>query len=330
MTAHLQQQDLNRAVAEFITPVDTYLQAGWTIDEALAEIRRRDIQSSVVYFYVVDSGFRLVGVLPSRKLLLADPKSKVGEVMDTPVISLPQTATLAEAMEEFALRRLLALPVVDSAGRLLGIIDVQLYAEEAVDLAEVTRVADLFQLMGISVQQLKKGAVWPSFRVRVPWLVLNIISGLTCAAIAFVFKEVLDKVLVLAMFIPLVLTVSESVSMQSMTLTLQFLHGIRSPLSRLGSRFSLEGRTALLLGAACATIVGLAATFWPGGAHAVGVIMLSIVVAMTVAAVLGTVLPIVLHSVKLDPRVAAGPVVLMIVDMLTTAVYLGLATLLLI
>lgn len=322
-------QDFDRKVGEFVTPIETALRSDWTINQALDVLRQRQIQQQVVYFYVIDADENLQGVLSSRRLLLSSPDAKLADIMDKPVISIPASATLAEAMEEFAMRRLLALPVVDDNGKLLGIVDVQLYAEEAVDLAEATRVNDLFQLMGLSVQQLKKGGVWPSFNARAPWLMLNIGSGLVCAAVAAVFQEVLGKFLLLAMFIPLVLTLSESISMQSMTLTLQYLHGMRSPWQMLKRRFAQEYKTAVMLGAVCGLIVGLAATFWPDSMQPVWIIMLSIFFAMFASASFGTLLPIGLHARKLDPKVAAGPVVLMLVDMVTTTIYLGLGTLLL-
>jgi len=330
MPKALHQEDLDRSVREFVVPVETHLRHDWTVAHALDNLRQREVRHQIIYFYVVDEDHKLLGVLPTRKLLLARPESRLGDLMNRPVISIPESATLAEAMEEFAIRRLLALPVVDDQGRLLGILDVQLYADEAVDLAEATRVQDLFQLIGLSVQQLRRGRVWPQFRARMPWLLCNIASGLACAAIAAVFHVVLRNVLMLAMFIPLVLTLSESTSMQSMTLVLQYLHGGAAVAKKVRERLATEWKTAGLLGLGSALVVGAFAMLWSGGLGAVGVIMLSLLLSISFAALLGTILPVILHRCKLDPRLAAGPVVLMIVDVATTAVYLALGTLFLV
>lgn len=327
--AELRTKDLDKPVRDFLQPVDTHLRKDWTVGQALTGLRERQIGNQITYFYVVDADHRLQGVLPTRKLLLSAPEARLEDLMHKPALSLHQDMTLAEAMEEFAMHRLLALPVVDDVGKLLGIVDVQLYAEEAVDLAEAHRTADLYQLIGVSVQQLRRVKTFPAYRARLPWLLGNIVSGLICAVIAAVFQDVLAKVLLLAMFIPLVLTLSESVSMQSMTLALQFLHGVRAPMQRMGRRLVAEWKTVALLAVSCGTLVAMAATFWPQGFEAAGVILLSIALSMTVAATLGTVIPISLHRRKMDPRVAAGPMVLMLVDIVTTAVYLGLATILL-
>jgi len=324
----LQAKDLDRPVREFVSPVETHLQIDWTVQQALDNLRQRRIASPITYFYVVDAAGALKGVLPARKLLFNDPQARLAELMQGSTVSLSQDMTLGEAMEEFAIHRLLALPVVDEQQRLLGIIDVQLYAEEAMDLAEADRLADLFQLIGLTAHQLRHGGVWASFRARMPWLLGNVVSGLICAAVAALFQEVLGRVLLLAMFIPLVLTLSEAVSMQSMTLTLQYLHGVTTPMRRLRMRLLSEWKTALLLSVVSSVLVALAAAFWPHAdtVRAAGVILLSIFIAMIVSATLGTVVPFSLHLRKHDPRVAAGPTVLMLGDVIATTVYLGLAT----
>lgn len=325
----LLSQDLERPVREFISPVETQLQIAWTVSQAIDDLRQRNITSPLTYFYVVDEQGRLAGVLPTRKLLLSPPQTPLVELLPEQAVSLPQNTTLAEAMEEFAIHRLLALPVVDDAGKLLGVIDVQLYAEEATDLAEANRLSDLYQLIGLSAQQLR-GRGMTSFRARMPWLMGNIFSGLACAAVAAIFHHVLGAVLMLAMFIPLVLTLSEAVSMQSMTLTLQYLHGASSPMKRLRMRLLSEWRTALLLSVCSAVLVAAAAMFWQNGLRVSGVILASVLVSMVISATLGTIIPFSLHLRKLDPRVAAGPMVLMLSDIIATTFYLALATILLV
>jgi magnesium transporter len=322
----MHQEDLNRPVSDFITPVETWVRADWTVQEALENLRTRQIQHPITYFYVVDQEHRLKGVLPARGLLLSPGNTPLAELVSTKLVTIPQDSSLAEAMEDFAIHRLLALPVVDGQGRLLGIIDVQLYAEEAVDLAEANRLADLFQLIGLSAKDLRKGGVWPALNSRLPWLMGNVVSGLLCAGIAAIFKPVLASYLLLAMFIPLVLTLSESVSMQSMTLTLQYLHGSSAPLRKLKRRLNVEWRTAALLGLACGMVAAVTASFWSSSLAPAGIIGLSICLSMLFSGMLGAGAPILLHLLRLDPRLAGGPVVLMLSDVLTTALYLGLAT----
>ena len=320
----LQEQEISAPVRDFVTPVETVVRVDQTIADALQLLRTRRIEQKVVYFYAVDADNRLQGVVSTRALLLSGPASKVGDVMSTVVVSLPETTTLGDAMELFAMHQLLALPVVDGENRLIGTVDVGVYVEEVFEMAEWNRRADLFQLIGLSLARTK--SPWAAFRMRMPWLLCNIAGGIACAIIAAVFSNVLHNVLLLAMFIPLVLTLSESISMQSAMLSLQHLHTETTAWKRVLRRAAVEWQTAVGLGAASGILVALAAIFWPNGLHAAGVIGLSILASMVTAATVGTVVPVLLHKLRLDPKVAAGPVALSIADVTTTTLYLGLST----
>ena len=124
------------------------------------------------------------------------------------------------ASEYFASRKLLAFPVIEDNGTLVGVVDVSLFTNEVIDLARQT-YDDIFQLLGVHATAMR--TPWTAFLDRFPWLLSNIVGGLLCAAIASQFEVLLEHVVVLALFIPIVLALAESVSMQSATLTLQVL-----------------------------------------------------------------------------------------------------------
>jgi len=322
----IQPYELKKAVTAYTKPVETTLRSDQSVGEAMASLRQRKIKSKVIYFYVIDISGALQGVVSTRALLLSEPNTPIKQIMDHPVISVPSNASLELAMEMFAMHRLLALPVVDEQQKLLGTLDVQLYADEIFDMAETSRMADIFQLIGLSVQQMRESNAWRSFASRMPWLSCNLVGGIVCAIIGAYFELVLEQVLMLAMFVPLVLTLAESISVQAVTLGLQQLHSPGVQWSNVLLRLLREWKTALLLGLASGFVVGVSALFWGQGINAPAVIGLSITITMVLAATLGTLLPAVLHAVKLDPKVAAGPVVLMFTDIITLTCYLGLAT----
>ena len=330
MMGRPQKRDLAQVVATFVTPVEAPLRVEMTVAEAMKALRAHPPSHKIVYFYILDGTDRLAGVVSTRKLLLSPADRKLGELMDTPAIAVLASATLHEALEKFSVHQLLALPVVDGDDRLVGTIDVQLYAEEAIDLAESHRLHDLFQLLGLSVQEYRRDSAWGGFARRMPWLLCSVAGGTACAIVASRFQQVLAGVILLAMFIPLVLTLSESISMQSMSLTLYLLHGPNAQWRRLLRRGAKEWHTAVLLGLACAVCVTLVASLWGPGVLPVTVIGISVAASMVCAATIGVVLPVCLHVMKLDPHVASGPLVLMLGDVVTTTVYLGLATWLLI
>jgi magnesium transporter len=318
--------DLDRPVRDFVRPVATTLEAHLTAGAAIDVLRSRKIEERILYFYVIDGEGRLQGVLPTRRLLLAPTDAKLTDLMHTPVHSVAADRPMREAMEMFTRRRHLALPVVDADGRMLGAVDIRLYADEAVDMAGRIHQADVYQLIGVSLEQYEQGSPLGAYRLRMPWLVANMLGGLACAAIATWLGEVLEEVLVIAAFIPLVLTLSESVAIQSLTLGLQHMHASTIAWADLRPVLVREWAATPLLGITCAVIVGLAALLWAGSWSAPLAIGGVILVVMVLAATIGVCVPLLLHVVRLDPKVAAGPLVLMLVDTATMLIYLSAAT----
>ncbi len=275
---------------------------------------------------MLDTDDPLLGVASTRDLLLADPRQKVSEIMKRSVISIPDSMTLEDALEFFAMYRLLAFPVVDRDNRLLGAIDVQQYTDEVLDMTATDRMADLYQFVGFSVEQARQQTAFAGYKSRMPRLFCNMGAGVACAIIAAFFERTLSEVVVVVMFIPMVLTLSESISIQSMTLSFQFLHRVQIAWDAVWKRVRMEAMTALMIGVTSGVVVGLTAILWGKGAAPAAVIGISIIAGMFVSAVAGMSVPVVLHAFRLDARVASGPVVLMCADVLTTTVYLGLAT----
>ncbi len=319
--------DLSRSVKEFATQVHTTLHEDQTIEEALISLRRRKIDEKIIYFYVVDDDRCLKGIVSTRQLLLNDRHCTIKEIMTHSVIRLKEDQTLEEAMELLSSHRLLALPVVDSRQRFLGIIDIQLYLEESLDIADARHSSDVFQILGLTLEMGKRKSPWKSYRIRMPWILCNMAGGIICAGVSFYFKVVLAKVLLLAMFIPLILTLSESIAMQSMT---QSLHLMRQPnisSKRIIHRILHEGKMVILLALTCGISVGIISLFWGGGGFVPSAtIASSLFVSITLSASAGAFVPLFLYSRSLDPKFASGPVVLMFTDVITTTIYLSLAT----
>jgi len=300
-----------------------------SVAEALELIRVQgeSLGEKVVYFYVVDADDRLVGVLPTRRLLTSAPQTRLRDIMVRKVLSLPSTATIMEGCEAFVLHKLLAFPVVDREKRIVGVVDVGLLADEAFDLAEREETDALFESIGFRISQVRDASAWKAFRYRFPWLLATIASGTICAVLAGFFELTLAQSLILAFFLTLVLGLGESVSIQSVAVTIQVLRAVEPSVSWYVKAFLREAGTALLLGAACGGLVGLIAWTWRGTGLEGFVIGTSIFLSLCMACFLGLTVPAVLHALKLDPKVAAGPVTLALTDICTLLFYFGLASL---
>jgi len=218
---------------------------------------------------------------------------------------------------------------VDEARRIDGVVDVGLLTEEAFDIAEREQTNALFEAIGFRVSQVHDASPLRAFRFRFPWLLATIGSGTLCALLASVYAVTLAKSIVLAFFLALVLGLGESVSIQSMTVTIQALRTTQPSFGWYVRAFRREAGTALLLGAGCGTVVGLIVWLWRGTGLAGFVIGASILLALCAACFFGLSVPTVLHALRLDPKIAAGPVTLAFTDIFTLLFYFSLAALLL-
>jgi magnesium transporter len=318
--AVLSAAQLHEPILPLAQPPRVVLTPDQTISQALESIRAAADASSIHYFYVVDDHHKLVGVVPTRRLLMASPEKAVREIMVDNVVAIPEWATVLIASEYFATRRLLAFPVVNTDGELLGVVDVRLFTDEVIDLAKRT-YDDIFQLIG--VHGTAQSSPWVAFRDRFPWLLCNIAGGLLAAFIASRFEHLLERVVVLSLFIPIVLALGESVSMQALTLTLQGLTDGPILWKRLFQSLWKEFKTAVLLGLGCSAVVGLVVFAWRGQVAVAASIFLAIMFSMIIACLLGVAIPAALRAAKADPRIAAGPVVLAAADVVTLLFYFG-------
>ena len=297
-----------------------------SVENVLQALRKKECTGKILYFYVVNSENTLLGVLPTRALLLAETQEKVQNIMQTSVFFLPETMPYEKAMEALSHHRLLALPVVNHQKKLIGFFDIQMCLEENVDLFKEQRSHEIFQLLGMRLETNAYKHPMHAYAKRMPWILCNMLGGIACAIVSYIFQAVLIKVLLLAMFIPLVLALSESISMQSMTQSLQILKKQNISFKKIVSRVFFEIRVAILMSVTSGVLVGCLSLLWEAEVATAATIAAGITFSVILSAILGASIPIMLHSSKLDPKVASGPVVLTIADVTTTSFYLFLAT----
>jgi magnesium transporter len=319
--------------AEWTDPVTKHMQGDFsplnlrqTAGEALDWLRKHPPPGRIIYFYVVDDEGRLSGVVPTRRLVLSAPETPLADIIVRQIVSLPAQATVLEACEFFIQHRLLAFPVVDEKSRLIGVVDIELYTDELGRLAEEGRVGnDLFQLFGVRGPSAEHGTSLGTFRARFPWLGCNLAAGILAAFLSGVYQEELNRVVALAFFIPVVLNLAESVSSQSVSLALHMMHGQAPSWKELPAHLAREAITGLMLGLASATVVALVALAWLGNVRVAVCIIGGISGGVAGAAAMGLALPFLLRLLRLEPRVAAGPIALAAADVITILLYLNLA-----
>ncbi len=317
---------LHDPIIEYVQPAGLTLRPDDTIAIALERARQLPATQIILYCYVVDLEERLVGVVPIRRLLTTAPEARIDSIMIDDVEAIPSWATVLVAAEYFVNRRFLAFPVVEPGGRLVGVVDVSLFTDDVLTLARQS-FDGIFQLIGVHATEGR--TAWTSFLDRFPWLLCNVAGGLMCAVLASYYEGLLEHLVVLALFIPVVLTLAEAVSIQSLTLTLQNLSDGPIHWGIVARGVAKEFLTALMLGLGCGSIVGLAAFAWKGATGVGFVLTLAITVAMITACLLGVLMPTALRALKADPKIAAGPIVLALTDLATLLCYFNMAGILL-
>jgi magnesium transporter len=215
---------------------------------------------------------------------------------------------------------------VNDEQHVVGVVDVTMFSEEDFLPDQPAQAAALFEALGFRVSQVRGASPWRAFRFRFPWLLATIASGLACAVLVSVFQQTLANSIALAFFLTLVLALGESVSIQSMTVSIQALQ--LSPPTWRWYRTSLrrELTTALLLGSACAALVALVLVLWLGPGPAALIVAATIVLSVAAACFYGLTIPALFHALRLDPRIASGPLTLAVADITSIALYFGLAS----
>ena len=301
------------------------LEQSLTISEALTQIRTSRLADGVIYFYVVNKLGQLVGVIPTRKLLTCPLAAKLQDIMSTRVITIPSTANLLDACEMFILYKFLAFPIVTPEKTVCGVIEAGLLGEELAlsdDASENGGRHDaVFETLGLHLSELKEASAFKAFKFRFPWLLATIGSGTVAAILGNLYETTLAHSLILVFFLSLVTGLGESISTQSVTLTIQgLLHKVPTWPWYLKT-IRRELKTALLLGLACASIVTLLVMCWRGLGLAPLAVGCSLILSLCSACVIGVTIPTLLHTFKLDPKIAAGPLTLAVTDIFTLTFY---------
>jgi len=321
MTLKLKDKELLEPVSRHMRKVFITLGHDETVAHAIKSLRKHDIKTEILYLYVTDDHDRFVGVVPVRNLVAAEPNTKISSIMVRSPVYVSASDTVLRACELFSEHRYLAIPVVDDDKKIIGIVDINLFTSEVVTLAHQRQIDSVFQLIGVHVTLGKTISSWADFKSRFPWLLCNITSGIICAFIASRYELLISQVVALAMFLTVALAMAESVSIQSMTLTLQTFVQQKTSWLRILVAIRKEILTAMMIGAGAGVMVGITAFIWKGVIRQGIAIGLSIWLAVITACLLGVIVPAVIRKFRVDPKIAAGPIVLASADVATLIFY---------
>lgn len=294
-----------------------------TAPQALDALRRQASDVETVYTaYVVDGRHKLLGVLSLRDILVARTRQTVGELMETDPVVIRVDAEQEEAAVLIARYDLLALPVVDADGRMVGIVT----ADDAMDVAEEEATEDIHRAstVGEFEGSVRDAPLLSLYRARIVWLVLLVFGNIFSGAGISVFEDTIAGNLALLFFLPLLIGSGGNAGAQSATLMVRALATGDVRASDWGAMLGRELMIGLALGLTMALAVsgiGLVRA----GADITGVVALSMVLIVLMGALIGVSLPFVLSRFRLDPATASGPLVTSIADVAGVLIYFGIA-----
>lgn len=293
-----------------------------SVSKATSMLRSARLADSPSYVYVVDANGRLAGTVGLRKLLFASGRECVRDLADREVVRLPATDTRDQILEAFREYRYVSLPVVDEKERLIGIVTF----DDAMAAMRRREEEIAHGITGVDPREALQ-ATLVAARSRLPRIAVTLAGGLPCTLVSGFFRETLQETVVLGIFIPLVLALSESVGAQTTSIALSRLHSAGERRPAIAAFFFKEIPIAALVGIFSGAATTLASRLWTSefrfGFHLGVCVFLS----MVWAATLGVAIPSLLVRMRADPAIASGPLVLTLSDLSTPAVCLGGAAL---
>lgn len=312
------------SVGRLMTPDYVAVRQDWTIDQAIRHIRRAGKNSETVHrIYVVDKAWHLVDDIELGRLILAEPEANVSDIMDNSYVSVAAFAESEEAVRMIRRYDQVALPVLDSAGLLVGIVTV----DDLLDVAEEEATEDFHRVGSVEpiFTSLLETPLGILYRRRIGWLLVLVFFNLVSGAIIRHYDATLRDVVDLIVFMPLLIGSAGNAGSQSATLMVRALAtGDVTPADWL-SLLIRELGVAVTLGATMAFAVAISGGV-VGGRELAIVVSFTMLLVVVIGSLIGMSLPFLLYRLKLDPATASGPLVTSIADIAGVGVYLSFAT----
>jgi len=293
-----------------------------TVGEAITALQgARDVEM-VFYLYVVDARRHLVGVTSLRRLLLVSPETPLKRIMTADVTSVRVDTDQEEVARQVASYNLLAVPVVDEENKLVGVVTV----DDVIDVIKDEATEDLLRLAGVSGDERIATPAGEAIRKRLPWLGVNLVTAFVAASVVALFEGTIQQVTALAVFMPIVAGMGGNAATQTLTVIVRGL--ALGELSYGNAKKALAKESLIGIGNGLALGVVAAGVAWATKNDPIlGLLLgMAMVCNMFVAATMGTLVPLGLKALKVDPALASAVFITTFTDVVGFASFLGLAT----
>lgn len=296
----------------------------WSMPECIKQMRMQAEDMDEIYnVYVVDTDDRLRGILPLKKLITHPSVSKIKHVMEVDPPSVKADTPIDEVALDFEKYDLVAMPVIDSIGRLVGRITV----DDVMDQVRESSERDYQLASGLSSDVGADDSVWSQTKARIPWLLVGIASGIVASLILSGFEAQLSVVTALALFIPIIGGTGGNVGVQSSAIVVQSLANGSLDIKNFSSQLGKEILIGLLNASVISAVILVYNLIMLPEEPAVTVsVALSLFVVVMFATILGTVVPLTLEKLHINPALATGPFIQISNDIVGLIIYVGVST----
>ncbi len=311
-----------RTAGRIMNPNVFALSEDLTVAEAVSALQSAINVEMVFYLYVVDGRRHLVGVTSLRRLLLVSPETPLKRIMTPDVFSVRVDTDQEEAARLVASYNLLAIPVVDEENKLAGVITV----DDVIDVLKDEATEDLYRLAGVSGDERVETPAFEALRKRLPWLGVNLVTAFLAASVVAAFEGTIQQATALAVFMPIVAGMGGNAATQTLTVIVRGL--ALGELSWPNARKTLikEASIGLGNGVVLGVVGGLVAWVTKGNPVLGLLLGMAMVCNMLVATTAGTLVPLGLKAIKVDPALASSVFITTFTDVVGFASFLGLAT----
>lgn len=299
----------------------------WSMPECIKEMRKQaEDMDEIYYVYVVDNDYKLRGVLPLKELITHPSVSKIKHVMEEDPVSVKADTHIDDVVHDFEKYDLVAMPVVDSIGRLVGRITV----DDVMDEVRESSERDYQLASGLSSDVESDDTIFTQTKARLPWLLIGMLGGLGNSLILGNFESGFAADPTLALFIPLIGGTGGNVGTQSSAIVVQGLANGSMDIKNSFSQLLKELGVGLINGCIISLMVFVYNFFKLGGTQVTTVaVSLSLLAVVLFASVFGTFVPLTLERLKIDPALATGPFISITNDIIGMIIYMSISTALL-
>ncbi|WP_445490611.1 magnesium transporter [Niallia sp. 03133] len=294
----------------------------YTIREAVDKLKSfADFAETLSYLYVIDQKRTLVGVVSYRDLLIAEPQEKIRNIMYERVISVSVDQDQEEVAQTIQKYDFLAIPVVNEENILMGIVTV----DDIIDVVIKEADEDIQKLSaaGKSIDFETK-AIVAAYR-RLPWLILLLFIGVVSGSIISSYSDILGKVVALSFFMPMISGMTGNTGTQSLAVMVRGLISNDITKKVVVRVLLREFAVGLIIGLTCGIVITLIAYIWQGDPILGFVVGSSLFFTLIIGTLSGTIIPLILYRLKIDPAVASGPLITTLNDIFSLFIYFGIA-----